>query len=461
MTKKKKNYNEKAPYLVKKPRIKNDRPMCPKCSKCLNKDFCNHRRNLKLMNKCPECHSCSDKEHCDKFYISEQYSVTIVVGVDEETGEKIRKKFTGATQNEAIYKSEQFKKDNPGGLKSKPNKDKISPMTIEGITLEYMKRKNNDGTNNDNTYRTYTEILNRVKRNSGPWFNETIDKVRRKDVEDFLTYEREKGYAQNTLKKDYQLLKQAFGIAKERKYISEDYFSGYYGIKMPQSIVKGEKVKAFNKEDFKKLLKYLYSTEFKYSHRDEYLIAIHCGLRIGEVLALKKQDVDLEKGILHVKRTTTLDKQGHTILGDRTKTPSGERDIVLTELTQPVLEHAIKNMKPNQNDLLFCNNKGNVLTDSALNSCLKRICQFIGIEDNAHNHKLRHSYSTNSYSAGIDYKVMEATMGHSDIRMTIDTYTDLPIETQQKELKKYTDSVKMLMGDSINEYIKEENSLNP
>lgn len=91
MTKKKKNYNEKAPYLVKKPRIKNDRPMCPKCSKCLNKDFCNHRRNLKLMNKCPECHSCSDKEHCDKFYITEQYSVTIVVGVDEETGEKIRK----------------------------------------------------------------------------------------------------------------------------------------------------------------------------------------------------------------------------------------------------------------------------------------------------------------------------------------------------------------------------------
>ena len=57
MTKKKKNYNEKAPYLVKKARVKNDRPMCPKCSKCLNKYFCNHRRNLKLMNKCPDCHN--------------------------------------------------------------------------------------------------------------------------------------------------------------------------------------------------------------------------------------------------------------------------------------------------------------------------------------------------------------------------------------------------------------------
>ena len=334
-------------------------------------------------------------------------------------------------------------------------------MTIEGITLEFMKQKNNNGTNNDNTYRTYSEILKRVKRNSGPWFDKTIDKISRKDVEDFLNYEREKGYAQNTLKKDYQLLKQAFGIAKERKYIQDDFFAGYYGIKMPQSIVKSEKVKSFNIDDFKKLLIYLYSPDFKYSHRDEYLIAIHCGLRIGEVLGLKKQDVDLENGLLHIKRTTTLDKQGHTILGDRTKTPSGERDIVLTELTQPVLEHAIKNMKPNENDLLFCNKKGNVFTDSTLNDCLKRICKFIGIEDNAHNHKLRHSYSTNSYSVGIDYKVMEETLGHSDIRQTMDTYTDLPIETQRKELQKYVESVKMLLGDSINEYTKEEKSLNP
>ena len=40
MTKKRKNYNEKAPYLVKKARTSNDRPMCSICKKCLNKDFC-------------------------------------------------------------------------------------------------------------------------------------------------------------------------------------------------------------------------------------------------------------------------------------------------------------------------------------------------------------------------------------------------------------------------------------
>ena len=461
MARKRKNYNEKAPYLVKKARTTKDRPICPICKKCLNKDFCNNRKNLKLMNKCSDCHNCSDKAHCDKFYITEQYSVTINVGVDEETGDVIRKKFTGSTYNEAIYKSEQFKKDNPGGLKSKPNKEKINPMTIEAITLEFMEKKNNSGLNNDNTYRTYSEILNRLKRNSGAWFDKPINQIKRDEVEDFLNYEREKGYAQNTLKKDYQMLKQAFGIAFERKFITEDFFVGYYGIKMPKSLVKEEKVTSFSYEDFKKLLEYLYSPDFKYSHRDEYLIAIHCGLRIGEVLGLTKKDVDFEKGILHIKRTATNDKEGHAILGIRTKTPSGERDIVLNELTEPVLIHAIEHMKPNENDLLFPNPNGNVYTDSALNSCLKRICAKIGIIDNAHNHKLRHSYSTNIYSAGTDYKVMEQTLGHSDIRMTLDRYTDLPLEIQKKELQKYVDRVKMELGDSINKYTKEEKSINP
>ena len=375
------------------------------------------------------------------------------------TGETIRKKFTGATQNEAIYKSEQFKKDNPGGLKSKPNKEKISPMTIEGITLEFMKQKNNNGTNNDNTYRTYSEILKRVKRNSGSWFDKKIDKISRKDVEDFLNYEREKGYAQNTLRKDYQLLKQAFGIAKERKFIEEDYFAGYYGIKMPQSIIKTEKVRSFNIEDFKKLLIYLYSPDFKYSHRDEYLIAIHCGLRIGEVLALKKSDIDFKKGLIHVQRTITSDKEGHAILGKHTKTPSGERDIPINELTEPVLRHAIDNMIPNENNLLFCNKNGSVLTDNSLNSCLKRICKYVGISENAHNHKLRHSFSTNGVVAGIDYKVMEETMGHSDIRITMDTYTDVQKNFQKEQLQKYVEKIKMELGDELNQFYSKDKEL--
>lgn len=447
MTRKNKDYKV-GTYLVKKPRPKKEKTICPTCAKCLNKDFCKNRKNTKLMNKCTDCSNCNDAQNCDKFYITEQHSITIPIGIDEQTGETIRKKFSGKTENEAIYKAEQFKKENPFGVTSKPRK--ILPQTIESITLEFMKKKNSNGINIDSTYRTYTQILNRIKNNAGSWLDKPINKIARNEVEDFFIYEREKGYAQNTLKKDYQLIKQAFGIARERNYIKDDFFVGYYGIQMPKSIKKTQKVKSFKYNDCIKLLRYLYSKEFAYSHRDEYLISIHCGLRIGEVLALEKQDIDFEKGLIHVKRTTTSDKEGHIILGTHTKTPSGERDIPITELTRPILKHAIENMIPNENDLLFCTGKGSVFTDSTLNSCLKRICKKIGILDNAHNHKLRHSFSTNGVTAGIDYMVLKETMGHSDIRETIDTYADAQMQFKEDEFQKYVDKIKAELGDKLN-----------
>ena len=82
MTRKNKDYKV-GTYLVKKPRPKKDGATCPTCAKCTNKDFCNHRKNVKLMKKCYDCSNCADAENCDKFYITEQHSITIPVGVDE------------------------------------------------------------------------------------------------------------------------------------------------------------------------------------------------------------------------------------------------------------------------------------------------------------------------------------------------------------------------------------------
>ncbi len=61
MTKINKDYKV-GTYLVKKQRPKRDRPICPICSKCFNKNFCNNRKNIKLMNKCTDCNNCKDSD---------------------------------------------------------------------------------------------------------------------------------------------------------------------------------------------------------------------------------------------------------------------------------------------------------------------------------------------------------------------------------------------------------------
>lgn len=54
-------------YIVKKVRKERTSKMCPTCTRCPNKAFCKHRKNIKLMRKCENCRACKDKENCDVF----------------------------------------------------------------------------------------------------------------------------------------------------------------------------------------------------------------------------------------------------------------------------------------------------------------------------------------------------------------------------------------------------------
>lgn len=98
-------------------------------------------------------------------------------------------------------------------------------------------------------------------------------------------------------------------------------------------------------------------------------------------------------------------------------------------------------------------------SSSALNSCLKRICKHIEILDNAHNHKLRHSFSTNGVVVGIDYMVLKETMGHADIKETIDIYANAQVQFQEDELQKYVDKIKMELGDSVYSFYSKDEKL--
>ncbi len=58
---------------------------------------------------------------------------------------------------------------------------------------------------------------------------------------------------------------------------------------------------------------------------------MYMGLRIGEVLALSKESIDLENKVLCVRRTLTNDKEFAIILGNKTKTYSGNRTLPIPE----------------------------------------------------------------------------------------------------------------------------------
>ena len=430
-------------YINKKIRPQRKGTMCPICKKCSDKSFCKHRKNTKLMRKCPNCKSCDDKENCDVFYISIQNKITIPVGVDDETGKNIMKSFSGKTGNEAIYNSEKYKRAVEDGSIKPELRKKIH--SIVSIIEEFENQKNTAGYTNDNTYLTNMNTLNRIKKYD--WATVPIKNVKKQQIEEFLLDERNAGKSNSVLKKDSRMLKKAFDIAKYRNFITDNYFEGPYAIMTPKSLKKDQKTQAFTQNENITILKYLYTHNV--NHKNEYLLCFHSGLRIGEVLALEVEDIDFENNCIHITRTTTNDKLGHVILGSYTKTSNGIRDIVITELTEPVLREAIANRNPSNENLLFCKAEGSLYTDSALNSCLKRICDKAGIKSRVHNHKLRKNFNTRGVEAGVDYKVLETNAGHSDISITLDTYTEAQQDFQEKELQKYVETVKSILGDLI------------
>lgn len=430
-------------YITKKPRKTRLGKMCPVCSRCSDRKFCKHRKNVKLMRKCENCKNCADKDNCDVFYIGVQHKITIPVAVDEMTGKQVRKSFSGKTGSEAIYNSEKYKKDvEIGAIKPKIKK---TIHSVVSIIEQHEKHKNETGVTNDNSYKTNMDTLERIKSNA--WAFNSIKKVTKKQIEDFLIEEREAGKSNSVLKKDVILLKKAFNIAKYENHISENFFEGPYAIVAPKSLKKDKKTKAFTPEENLTLLKYLYTHNV--SHKNEYLLSYHTGMRIGEVLALEVPDIDFKENCIHVRRTTTRNKKGRVVLGPCPKTENGERDIPINELTKPILENAIANRHPSKEDLLFCKPDGTLYTDNGLNSCFKRICEKAGIKSRAHTHKIRKNFNTRGVEVGVDYKVLEENAGHGNITILMDTYVDAQKDFKEKELQKYVEYVKMLLGDLL------------
>ncbi|MBQ9314504.1 MAG: site-specific integrase [Clostridia bacterium] len=418
-------------YYYKKPRKKKTGKICHTCRDCENKAFCKYRRDPKLMKKCPKCRECFDKQNCDSFYIGVENKTTAKVGVDEETGKAIRKSFNAKSKEEAIYRAVQYKNDISNGV-IQPKKVKTKHSVV-AIIKEYEQNRFNIGEITACTYFRYNCSIKRFETEE--WANKPIKEVTRKQIEDFLAKERDAGYANSVMKKEFSLIKTAFEIAVERGYITQNqnYFLGRYGIKRPKSIKKDKKVKAVELEEQMQFLTFLNTCNLL--HRDLFILLLNTGARVGELLGLELEDIHLEENYFWIKRTTTVDDYGKIILGENTKTENGERMVVLNKITKPALERAILNRNPSKENLIFCKKDGTLYSDSGINSALKRAWKMAGLTSDVHVHMFRHTFVTRSKEAGVDVEATKTGVGHGNIHITQDIYNEdqLPYLLEQNK----------------------------
>jgi integrase len=149
------------------------------------------------------------------------------------------------------------------------------------------------------------------------------------------------------------------------------------------------------------------------------------GCRIGEVLAMKWADLDLDEGVWTISQTATINEAGHVVIGDSTKT-SQLRDLPLhpDALTcikhqQEYLAYRRARMKVwDENNLVFPSRFGTVRDERNYLTYLNKVIPSWG-----HTfHDLRHWFATSLLNQGVSDVVIAKVLGHSSTRTTRDVY---------------------------------------
>lgn len=159
------------------------------------------------------------------------------------------------------------------------------------------------------------------------------------------------------------------------------------------------------------------------------------GLRIGELLALRWQDVDLEKKYLWVRQTVY---EGHF---DEPKSKRSKRKVPLAPISLHILS-TLRRSEVDTSALIFAARNGSPLSRrNLLNRQLKPVCKSLGFAD-VNWHWFRHAHATLLDSVGATLGTTQALLGHSSSDVTREIY----IESVPEDARKAVEKVGKLIG---------------
>lgn len=194
-----------------------------------------------------------------------------------------------------------------------------------------------------------------------------------------------------------------------------------------------------------------------------FIVALTTGMRVGELAALRWEDVDFENQVIHVRRTLVYQKYEDdtckTFHFELPKTKTSLRDVPINRQCQMALKKqyiqkkivsdkapAEKIPEKQFRDLLFTTKFNTPLNSQIVCDAIKKIVDEINLTRDITEemelfslHCLRHTFATRCFESGIKPKTVQKYLGHASLQMTMDLYTEVLKEYQIEEMDKLDD----------------------
>ncbi|USK86177.1 tyrosine-type recombinase/integrase [Peribacillus asahii] len=342
------------------------------------------------------------------------------LGIDPLTGKRKRKKKRGfktkrdAEKALALIESEVIK-----GTYFEP-----SHITFEEHLNEWFKIKKN--TINAQTAEVYQGYM---KNRIIPVLGDTqLSKLTPVLLQSYVNNLVEEGLASATIRKLRNIIKSSLDHAVNMELLPANPI---VKIQLPKGTKK--EITVWKVDEIKQFLKVAINHRFY----PAFHLAITTGMRRGEILGLRWKDVNLEKGILYVRQT--LSRDGKYFLNGA-KTEAGVRSIQLANASIVMLKKQkciVAKEKLScgpeyiDHDLVVCTTKGTPVIPSNLKKTYERLIKEADVPL-IRFHDLRHTHATMLLAQDVHAKVISERLGHSNIQITLDTYSHI-LPSMQEE----------------------------
>lgn len=315
-------------------------------------------------------------------------------------------------------------------------------ITVIELLEKYLHQKRNL---KKQTKVAYEQILSNIRKHKIA--NRKVKDIKTSDAKEFYISLHDSGLSRGTISNYRNLLRPAFAMAVEDELIRKNPFETNLSFIQNDAVTKI----ALTETQEKLFLKFIEGHKTLKKYYDIDVILFETGLRVGEMVGITTDCIDLKNRTLKIKQQICMGFHGDPFISD-TKTKSGEREIYISDKAYRSFVNLLQRRKSFPEKIIDGRGKFLLLSDTNcgiipastiryhLKTASAKIKKIHPDFPEVTPHICRHTFCTKMIDKGIDPKTLQYLMGHANVSITLDRYTHKSNEKALETMKIITAS---------------------